>query len=207
MELERSPGKPAELKAWDRIYEEARQCKGELILVTVGPETNLALAFRKYPDLPEMIKRIVVMGGSLDRGNVTEYAEANIWHDAEAARIVFGSGIPIDMVGLNVTRQAPLGKDVFDGLERINTGIREVMEKLIEFRNGEAMHDAIAISSLVDEDVIKWQDAYTQVIDGDGPKRGMTVTEYDRKPNSRVAVGNDTERYYRVMRDMMKSFR
>ena len=108
-------------KAWDRIHDEAIACEGELVVVTVGPETNLALALQKYPDLKHLIKKITVMGGSLTTGNVSEYAEANLWHDAEAARIVFDSGIPIDMIGLNVTRKAPLKRSIFDGL----TDIRE----------------------------------------------------------------------------------
>ena len=129
------------------------------MIVTVGPETNLALALRKYPDLKDLVKKITVMGGSLTTGNVSEYAEANIWHDAEAARIVFESGIPIDMVGLTVTRKAPLRRSIFDGLQGVREDVKEVMEKLIDFRNEESMHDAIAIATLVDDDIMVWKKA------------------------------------------------
>ncbi|MBO7697962.1 MAG: nucleoside hydrolase, partial [Erysipelotrichaceae bacterium] len=112
--IDRSDRKPHPLPACDVIYEQAKQCNGELVLVTVGPETNLALAFNKYPDLKHMIKKIVVMGGTLTSGNISPYAEANIGHDAKAARIVFETGIPVDMIGLNVTRKAPLRKNIFD---------------------------------------------------------------------------------------------
>ena len=207
VELERSTEAVDELAAWDKIYEETKLSNGELVLVTVGPETNLAMAFNKYPDLKGMIKKIVVMGGSLDKGNVTEYGEANIWHDAEAARIVFETGIPIDMVGLNVTRQAPLRKDIFEGIDDADETVKDVMLRLIEFRNEEAMHDAIAISALVSDEVMIWKDAHTSVIDGDDIKRGMTVADYDREPNSRVAVGINIDKYYEVIREMIRRFK
>ncbi len=193
------------LKAWDKIHEEAVKCNGELVLVTVGPETNLALAFMKYPDLKDLIRKIVVMGGSLDKGNVTEYGEANLWHDAHAAKIVFDSGVPIDMVGLNVTRKAPLRKDIFDGLEGVDERIREVMLELIDFRNEESMHDAIAISSLINEKALLWRNADVHVVE-DGEKRGMSVAVFDEDADSRVAVGIDADEYYKVIRDMIVRF-
>jgi inosine-uridine nucleoside N-ribohydrolase len=199
VELEHSDRQIDPLCACDKIYEEAKKCGGELVLVTAGPETNLALAFQKHPDLRDMIAKITVMGGSLDTGNVTEYGEANLWHDAYAAKIVFETGIPIDMIGLNTTRKAPLRKDIFDGLDA-DEKIKNVMLKLIRFRNEEPMHDAIAISSLVNEKAILFRDAYTYIIE-DGERRGMSVAEYDRPPNSRVAVDIDNEEYYKVIRD------
>ena len=203
VEIEHSQRKPLPIPACDVIYEQAKQCNGELVLVTVGPETNLALAFNKYPDLKKMIAKIVVMGGTLTTGNVSEYAEANIWHDAEAARIVFETGIPIDMIGLNVTRKAPLRKSIFDGLDNINEKIRDVMLQLIEFRNEESMHDAIAISSLVNDEAIIFKDSYTTIIDDDSEKRGMSAVDYEKAPNSRVAVDINNDEYYKVIRQMI----
>ena len=207
VEIAHTDKQASSLKAWDMIYKQAKECNGELVIVTVGPETNLALAFNKYPDLKNMIARIVVMGGTLTTGNVSEYAEANIWHDAEAARIVFEQGIPIDMVGLNATRKAPLRRSIFDGLDGINEEIKEVMLKLIEFRNEESMHDAIAISSLVNDKAIIFKDAYTYIIDGEVEKRGMSVVDYEKTPNSRVAVDINIEEYYKVIRDMIQQFK
>ena len=203
VQLEHSQNTASALSACDMIYEQARQCNGELVLVTVGPETNLAHSFLKYPDLKGMIRKIVVMGGTLSTGNVSEYAEANIYHDAQAARIVFETGIPIDMIGLNVTRKAPLRRSIFDGLNDLDERIRDVMEKLIEFRNEESMHDAIAISSLVSDKVLIFKDAFTSIIDDYSEKRGMSVVDYEKAPNSRVAVDINADEYYKVMRQMI----
>ena len=196
------------LPSCDKLYETAKECQGELVVVTVGPETNLGLSFQKHPDLPSLLKKIVIMGGTTTTGNVTEYAEANIWHDAEAARIVFASGVPFDMVGLNVTRQAPLRHEIFHGIsENVRPEIIDVMSRLVTFRNEEAMHDAIAFASLLNDEIFSWLDADTYVIDDHGEHHGQTVvTEDHAHPNSRVAIGIDTDAYYKVMKDMINRY-
>jgi inosine-uridine nucleoside N-ribohydrolase len=203
--LDHSDTKIDRLKAWDKIHREAIKSNGKLVLVAVGPQTNLAMAFSKYPQLPSFIKKIVIMGGTLTTGNVTDYAEANIWHDAEAAKIVFESGVPIDMVGLNVTRKAPLSKSILEDIE-CDTKIKDAVMELIAFRHEEAMHDAIAISTLINENIMTFKEAYTSVIDGNDEKRGMTIADYEGFPNSRVAVDINVGEYYKVMREMLRRF-
>ena len=86
-----------ELYAWDFIYEKAKAYSGELVLVCIGPLTNIARAIIMHPDLKDHVKEIVMMGGSTTRGNVTPYAEFNYWVDPPAAKVVFESGIPLVM--------------------------------------------------------------------------------------------------------------
>ena len=207
IDLPSSTNTVSSLSAYDMIYEQAKLCNGDLVLVTVGPETNLALAFNKYPDLKDMIKKIVVMGGTLTTGNVTEYAEANIYHDADAAAVVFSQGIPIDMIGLNVTRNAPLRKTIFDGLNDIDPDIKDVMYRLIEFRNEEAMHDAIALSSLLSDKIIKFEKADITIIDDESEKRGMNVVTYNQNSLSKVAIDINVEEYYHLMKDMIGRYK
>ena len=202
--LENSDRRIDELAACDKIYETALSCDGELVLVTVGPETNLALAFLKYPDLKKMIRKIVVMGGSLTEGNVTAYAEANIYHDVKAAKIVFESGIPIDMIGLNVTREAPLKRSILDQTDAIDDTVKDVVSRLIEFRNEESMHDAIAISSLLDDQIIGFRNADITIIDDDKEKEGMTHTIFNENALNRAAVNIDVYRYYELMKELLR---
>lgn len=181
--------KPEPIAACDFIYETAKKCGGELVLVTVGPETNLALAFNKYPDLKTMIKKIVVMGGSLTRGNVTPYAEANIGHDVPAAAVVFTTGIPIDMVGLNVTLRSPVAAERLDEYApECRAEVKEFMKALIRFRNGEAMHDAVAISTLLDDNTVEWQRGMVRIHTENDEFRGKTEFTPDPNGNMRVAV-------------------
>ncbi len=89
----------SEKHAVDAIVETVRARPG-ILLVTLGPLTNIALALRKAPDIAGLVSRCVIMGGAAcTNGNVTPAAEYNIWCDPEAARIVFRSGLPIEMVG------------------------------------------------------------------------------------------------------------
>src|SRR5699024_5664229 len=75
-----------------------------ITLIPIGPLTNIALLLMTYPEVKTFIKEIVLMGGSASRGNVTPLAEFNIYCDPEAAQIVFNSGLPLTMVGLDVAR-------------------------------------------------------------------------------------------------------
>ena len=109
---------PDALPAWDKLYEIAKAAQGELVLVTVAPLTNIALALQKHPDLPHWIKKIVMMGGSIGRGNITPYVEANAGHDPAATKLVFESGIPIDMVGLSITLGCPSGRMCSSAISR-----------------------------------------------------------------------------------------
>src|SRR5215475_14220741 len=97
----RSPGK---LHAADAIIEAVEANHG-LVLVTLAPLTNIALALQKRPEIASKVSRCVVMGGApCCEGNVTPAAEYNIWVDPEAARIVVRSGLPIELVGWQTSR-------------------------------------------------------------------------------------------------------
>jgi purine nucleosidase len=97
---------PARGHGPDVIVERIRERPG-LVLVTLGPLTNVALALQKAPDIASQVSRCIVMGGAACTvGNVTPAAEYNIWCDPEAARVVFRSGLPIEMVGWELCRGA-----------------------------------------------------------------------------------------------------
>src|SRR5207245_6181590 len=89
----------------------------EMTLITIGPLTTIATALNGDAELAGMIKNLVMMGGSLSGGNITPAAEFNIYVDPEAARIVFQSGIPITMVGLDVARKTALTEGYVRQLE------------------------------------------------------------------------------------------
>ena len=94
---------PETTPAWDALYEAAKRMPGELRLVATGPLTNVAIALTKYPELKTLLHSIALMGGAAVGGNVTPAAEFNIYDDPDAAQIVFKSGVPLVMCGLDVT--------------------------------------------------------------------------------------------------------
>lgn len=202
--LPRSDKAADKLPAWDKLYSEAVRAEGELVLVTVGPLTNIALALEKHPDLPRYIKKIVMMGGSVGRGNITPYAEANVGHDVPAAKLVFDSGIPIDMVGLNVTLVCPIDMNVFSGREQdARQDILSIMKQLIAFRRGEAMHDAVAIATMLDDGLMEWKQGRVQVETEDTERMGQTVLQQDSRGCHRVAVSVDVARYNAIIGGML----
>jgi inosine-uridine nucleoside N-ribohydrolase len=111
------PGRqPIDAHGVDFIIEMASRHRGELVLPTIGPETNIALALRREPRLKQWLAEIAVMGGATGNGNVTPAAEWNIHCDPEAAWALFTRGIPIRMVGLNITRATGLEQSDIDRL-------------------------------------------------------------------------------------------
>lgn len=105
-------GKPQDKHAVDALIDTIRANPG-IVLVTLGPLTNVALAVAKAPDIVANVSRCVVMGGAANTiGNVTPAAEYNVWVDPEAARMVFHSGLPVEMTGWELCRgEANLSTD------------------------------------------------------------------------------------------------
>jgi len=104
--------------AAELIHRVVHENPGEITIVAVGPLTNVATALKSDPGLAAKIKGIVVMGGSLSGGNITPAAEFNFYVDPEAARMVFDAGVPLVMVGLDVTHKVLLGEEQLKVLEQ-----------------------------------------------------------------------------------------
>ena len=173
------------LHAADSIIAAARAHSGRLILCATGPLTNIALAVMREPELPRLVKRFVIMGGAYsDTGNVTPAAEFNIWHDPEAARIVFRAfggvgGAPVIAVGLDVTRKTiidesdikaiesriahrPRGPKLTRFLEDASRFYFERMEKLLGKRIF-TMHDPLAVAVALDPTLVETRSAAVDV--------------------------------------------
>src|SRR4029077_19907606 len=150
-----------------------RKHPGEITLITIGPLTNVAMALDLDPDLHGMIPRIVMMGGSLSGGNITPAAEFNIYVDPEAARIVFQSGIPITMVGLDVTRKTSLTDEHVKTLEVAQNPVSQAAATIARnainhnrergFLSGPNMHDSLAVAGFLDPSILQFQDYYVDV--------------------------------------------
>lgn len=97
------------------IVDRARAEPGAITLVAVGPLGNLSLALQLEPELPRLVRDVIVMGGTVaEPGNVSPVAEANIWNDPHAADRVFGAGWKLTMVGLDVTHQVVTTLSLFE---------------------------------------------------------------------------------------------
>jgi inosine-uridine nucleoside N-ribohydrolase len=165
--------KPVAEKAPEMIRKIVNANPGEISIVAVGPLTNVALALRDDPDLAGKLRSIVIMGGSLSGGNVTPAAEFNLYVDPEAARVVFDAGVPLTMVGLDVTRKVLFTDERLKALEvaKNPSGIAaaKIMAATLEHLNRgphpmiEAMHDPLTVANLIDPEILTLKDYYVEV--------------------------------------------
>jgi purine nucleosidase len=146
---------PAGASAPEQIVRLARAHPGELTLLAIGPLTNLGVALLLEPRLPELIREVVIMGGAFDHpGNITTHAEANVWHDPEAADLVFGAGWPIVLVPLDATHPTAVDAAWLDRLSAAGTEVSRFASDILNFyvtaytpilgRRGCVIHDALA---------------------------------------------------------------
>src|SRR6202171_2765631 len=165
--------KPIPEPAAQFIRQLVRKYPSEVTLITIGPLTNVATALNSDPELAAMVRSLVMMGGSLSGGNITTAAEFNVYVDPEAARIVFQSGIPITMVGLDVTRKTSLTEDHVRLLEAAQNPVSQAAAKIGRnainhnrergFLVGPNMHDSLAVAGFLDPAILKLQDYYVDI--------------------------------------------
>jgi inosine-uridine nucleoside N-ribohydrolase len=190
-------------------------------LVPVGPLTNIALLLRTYPAVARKIAAISLMGGSMRAGNWTPAAEFNIWVDPEAARIVFRSGLPITMHGLDVTHKALMGLHEADRLAALGTRPGRVFADLLRFftrfhleKYGSAdtpIHDAVAVAHVALPGIVTTRPYHVDVAVDDDITRGRTVVD-DRgqpgePPNVDVALDIDRAAFADLVIDAVASYR
>jgi purine nucleosidase len=175
--------------AVDAIIEMIEACPG-LLMVTLGPLTNLALAVQKKPSIAAKVSRCVVMGGApCCEGNVTPAAEYNMWCDPEAARIVVRSGLPIELVGWHLCRGDALlsPSDIQEVLD-LGTPVAEfaiacnsVAQEAILKQTGEhgiSLPDPVAMAVAIDPSVVTSESAhFVEVETASELARGMTVVD------------------------------
>ena len=159
------------------IIDKAKEFPGEVTVVAVGPLGNLALALRLEPELPKILKRVVIMGGSaLVPGNVSPVAEANIWNDPYAAEIVFNAGWQLTMIGLDVTYEVDYDQNYLAKLAEVNPKLGSLIKEMAQFyvkfysetyqkadRPICYFHDAMAIAHIIDPSLFEYQDGHIKV--------------------------------------------
>lgn len=165
-------------------------------LIPTAPLTNIALAIRLDPRIVDRIAGISLMGGGIRIGNVTATAEFNIWCDPEAASIVFESGAPLRMCGLDVTHQVRVGPTEADRLARMGTpratwlaGILGYLAERSHDRTGLVggpMHDPLAVLAVTHSQLFGLVERHVR-IELSGGQRGTTVVDQRQLASPEVA--------------------
>ena len=189
--LDLSGRSPAAGHAVDVLVQTICGSPGEIYLVTLGPLSNVATALLRAPELAGAVKHCYVMGGTGRLpGNITPAAEFNIYADPEAARIVFESGMPITMVGWDVSWScAFVGPEGEARIRAVGTPFSEftcnIQRALVEFvgrmtgHEGFDLPDPLAMAVALDPSIAETADFYVEVVTGDGPALGQTLVDHN----------------------------
>ncbi len=199
------------------LVETYRAATEPIILVPVGPLSNIATALLVEPRLQDLIPELVIMGGAHHHGNVTPRAEFNIWGDPEAAHVVLTSGVEkITLVPLDATHQALVSLDDCASLRALGTPAGEAAARFTERRihgydttqpmkrpNAAPVHDALAVASIVEPSVISTEHLHVDVETDGTLTVGETVVDTNRRgggePNVHFAFEADEPRFVAML--------
>ena len=217
----------------DLIIEMIHRFPHEITLIPVGPLTNIALAVSKDPSIAGLVKDIVIMGGSITGGNVNGAAEANIYNDPEAAQIVFNAGWMVTMVGSDVGERTLITRKYLALLQSSRGPQSDFIAKIADFYltrseksgySGAAMYDPLAVGIALDPTLGTLKEMHVDVETKGEFTRGETVANrmgsnennvphgdhyeiegvIDLKPNARVCMGSDAERFLQLFISRIK---
>lgn len=221
-------GGPAPIPAHEVLLDATRRAPGTFALIALGPLTNVALALRQDAAAMRGFRRLVIMGGAAAvPGNVTPVAEFNVWADPEAAQIVLESGLPITLVGLDVTQQVRLVPEALDARfssrrDPVSRLVCDMAPALLDFCEragrppGITLHDPLAVGVAVDPTLVRTERRPIRVETRGEHTVGMTVV--DRRPDASggegeggigippavdVAMAVDVERFLRLFLDRL----
>lgn len=164
----------------------------KMTLVAIGPLTNIALLLREYPEVKDKIDEVILMGGSVTRGNSGVYSEFNINADPEAAKIVFESGLPIVMCGLDVGLKALVYPEDSEMIKNMNP-VGNMFYHLFKtyrggsFNSGLKMYDSCAVAYLLKPDLFETVDTFVGIETHGEYTSGATCVDlkgYIGKPNN-----------------------
>ncbi|NLT58196.1 MAG: nucleoside hydrolase [Clostridiales bacterium] len=207
------PGEVGEL-----FYRLARQHPGEITLVAIGPLTNLGRAFLAHPDLPALLREVVIMGGAVVGGNATLQAEFNIYVDPEAARVVFDSGVKLTMFPLDICHRTMLGLPDIEGLARIGSHRAAAVAELLRHAygvstgrlglQGTPVYDAVTAAFVIRPELFALRDFNVEIELRGARTRGRTVVDhygFTRKPtNCAIPVESDTQGYLALLHELLR---
>lgn len=204
------------LSAVELIARTIESCREKMTLVVIGPCTNIAVLITAYPHLKKRIELLSIMGGGVYQGNRSVMGEFNIWNDPEAAKIVFNSGIPINLYGLDVTHRATIKTDEFSLFRKKDSRISNFVVDLLDyFSYGYMkhnkfsdcpMHDSCAVAALIDPTLFTLHNAVLDVdIEGKYSRGGVVVDlrkpSIGTKTHCLVALDVDRSRFLQLILD------
>jgi len=209
---------PQDCTAVELMANVLRESTEPVTLVSTGPQTNVALLLNGHPELHAKIARIVIMGGAMGLGNWTPAAEFNIFVDPEAAEIVFQSGIPVVMAGLDVTHQAQIMAEDIERFRQIGNPVATTVAELLDFFmeyhrtekwgfQGAPLHDPCTIAWLLKPEIFSTVKRWVGVETQGKYTQGMTVVDYyflsGNTPNTDIMLDIDRQAFVDLLAEKL----
>ena len=208
------------LGAVELMSQVLRESTEPVTVVSTGPQTNVAALLLAHPELKEKIACISLMGGGIATGNWTPAAEFNILVDPEAAQIVFQSGIPVNMAGLDVTEKALIFPEDFERIRAVGNQVAEVVAQWLEFfyqfhrtigYTGAPLHDPCAVAVLLKPEIFTIGEYNVQVETAGEYCRGATIADIrgyaeSKAPNARCLMNVDRQAFVDLIVEAVKSY-
>jgi len=209
---------PQNCTAVELMAKVLRESPEPVTLVATGPQTNVALLLNSHPELHAKIARIVIMGGAMGLGNWTPAAEFNIYVDPDAAEIVFQSGIPVVMAGLDVTHRAQIMADDIERFRAINNPVARTVAELLDFFmeyhktekwgfQGAPLHDPCTIAWLLKPEIFTTARRWVGVETQGKYTQGMTVVDYymltGNEPNTDIMLDIDRQAFVDLLAERL----
>ena len=205
--------------AIDFIIQTCHDYEGQIYLCATGPLTNIAMSLQKDSSIAKKIKEIVFMGGAaMTLGNITPVAEFNIYVDPHAANIVLNSGIPLVMMGLDVTHKVNVNDNIIKDIQQNNNISSDFFAGLMKFyskfhrklyeTDETPLHDPCVIAYLIDHSIFQGKFVNVQVEEDSLLTRGETVVDWwgitGRIPNCHVMVEADDKKFFSLLSNKLK---
>lgn len=203
------------------IIETLLNAPEKITLAPSGSLTNIACALIMEPRIKDKIEKIVLMGGVIGLGNITPTAEYNFYCDPQAAYVVFMAGVPIVMIGLDVTRQTQTSKEWLQTLKVINTPVSQAIIDMLSYYyrpdallepgvTGGVLHDPNVIAYLLKPDLYKGRHAYVEIDISPTIMAGRSTVDWHKKlsfqPNGYVVNEVDTAGFFDLLTERLKRY-
>lgn len=211
---------PSPRHAVDLLIETILDSDEPITLIPTGPLTNIAMAMRLNPAILPRIRRVVLMGGAINLGNTTPAAEFNIVADPEAAHIVFSSGVPITMVGLDVTYQTMATPERRARIDALGTPIAALVGGWLDFFGeryrqvyglaGPPLHDPCAVARVIRPEIVTVAPMAVEIDLSHGPSYGRTLCDLrhvtGKEANAEVGVAIDVDAFYDLLVETLAGY-
>jgi len=203
------------------IIETLLKSSEKIVLAPSGSLTNIACALIMEPRIKEKIEKIVLMGGVIGIGNITPTAEYNFYCDPQAAYVVFTSGVPIVMMGLDVTRQTQTTESWLQSIKAIDGPVSQAIVDMLSYYHrpdailepgvdGGVLHDPNVIAYLLKPELYKGRQTYVEIDVSSTIMAGRSTVDWHSRleftPNAYVINEVDVEGFFHLLTERLRYY-